>query len=166
MGSVILMVEVVLVVLPGSWNCARHSLRTFSSNPCSSSQVAMSIRPVLQRREQGHEELENTAEPDLDILVPKSVCRVSLCRLGNKGLVPLSDHRLSGGSLTLICWEKKMPRCSFTHKRGSSRLEARRTGLCPWGHLLTFLRDRRSPGDPLSLHLSRGHRGKQGRTES
>lgn len=44
--------------------------------------------------------------------------------------------------------------------------QARRTGLCPWGHLLTFLRSRRSPGDPLSLHLSRGRRGKQGRTES
>ena len=68
------MVEVVLVVLPGSWNCARHSLRTFPFNPCGSSQVAMSIRPILQRREQGHKELENAAEPDLDILVPKSVC--------------------------------------------------------------------------------------------
>lgn len=96
MGSVMLMVEVVLVALPGSWNCAQHSLRTFSSNPCSSSKVATSIRPILQRREQGHEELEIAAEPDLGILVPKSVCRVSLCRLRNKGLVQLSDQRLSG----------------------------------------------------------------------
>ena len=34
----------------------------------------MSIRPILQRRKQGHEELENVAEPELGILVLKSVC--------------------------------------------------------------------------------------------
>ena len=67
------MVVKVLTALPVSWNCAQGSAWTNSSNPCSSSKVAMNILPILQMRKQRRKELEKAAEPELGVLVPKPI---------------------------------------------------------------------------------------------